>query len=201
MMMFSSTEAVTTAKATTVVANLTHMKKGIIAWYTDNRKRIRIDTKNNTFYFDDIAYHSIQDVLVGKTNTNFDIKDVRYDNGASMNSYIDGLDAANAKGDNTRGTWDYLSNSGYGVNDAGEYGRRTTWFVGYKFAEGDDTTLKRKLWNRSKSLGWVFFRGNRPNPEGMLPVTNEGDISEAKSVWLLAFGKYVPDGKEKGKIK
>ena len=36
MMLFSSTEAVTTAKASNIVANLTHIRKAVIMWYCDN---------------------------------------------------------------------------------------------------------------------------------------------------------------------
>lgn len=40
MMLLSSTEAVTTAKASNIVANLTHIRKAVIAWYLDNIDRI-----------------------------------------------------------------------------------------------------------------------------------------------------------------
>ena len=36
MMFFSSTEAITTAKASNIVANLTHIRKAVIMWYCDN---------------------------------------------------------------------------------------------------------------------------------------------------------------------
>ena len=41
MMMFSSTEAVSSAKASNIVSNLNIMKKAVIAWYTDNYHRVK----------------------------------------------------------------------------------------------------------------------------------------------------------------
>ena len=40
MMMFSSTEAVTSAKATKVISDLTVLKKAVISWYVDNYDKV-----------------------------------------------------------------------------------------------------------------------------------------------------------------
>ena len=68
MMMLSSTEAVATAKASNVAANLHHIKKAVIAWYCDNHERITYDHQNKPaggkpsdlkFFFNGVKYNSI----------------------------------------------------------------------------------------------------------------------------------------------
>ena len=42
-MMLSSTEAVSSAKATRVITAMTNLKKAVIAWYVDNHDQVTID--------------------------------------------------------------------------------------------------------------------------------------------------------------
>ena len=56
MFMLSSTEAVTSAKAATIIANLTNLRTALTSWYIDNIDRIRFE--GNYFYFDNEKYNS-----------------------------------------------------------------------------------------------------------------------------------------------
>ena len=42
MMMLSSTEAVTSAKASNIISNLTQLKKAVLSWYVDNLDKITV---------------------------------------------------------------------------------------------------------------------------------------------------------------
>ncbi len=160
MMLFSSTEAVTTAKASNIMANLTHIRKAVIMWYCDNLERITYEPGNDSgtnikFCFNGVKYNSIQDALSGKPHTSLNRNNKNINQTVSFISYLDGLKGANEKGDITEYAWSYLSDGGYGVNDAGTEWRRSTWFAGYTFKEGEDS-LKRKMWGRKNSLGLIL---------------------------------------------
>ncbi len=111
-------------------------------------------------------------------------------------SYLQGLGGVNERGDTTQDAWAYLSNGGYGVNDAGTEWRRSTWFAGYVFKDGEDV-LKTKLWNRKNALGLIFTAGERPNTHGVKPITDNSQVNTAKSVWLRILGDAECNGKEK----
>ncbi len=82
------------------------------------------------------------------------------------------------------------------MNDAGTEWRRSTWFAGYVFGDGEDV-LKRKLWGRKNALGLIFTAGERPNTQGVKPITDESKVNTAKSVWLRIIGDAECNGKEK----
>ena len=197
MIMFSSMEAVMTAKASNVITNMTHIRTAVIGWYLDNLDKITYEPGNNTgtnmkFCFNGVKYHSIQDALannsIGRTSQT-----------VSFMSYINGASGFNEKGaadKKNAANWEYLSDNGYGVNDAGTEWRRETWFVGYQFKPGDDT-LKKKIWGRKNALGLIFTAGIRPNEHGFKPITDVCKLSTAKSVWLRIMGDAECNGKEK----
>ncbi len=201
MMIISSTEAITTAKATKIIANLTHIRKAVIAWYLDNRYKIMYSSNQNDgkdvkFFFNGVRYNSIQDALSGKAHSTQTNSGVDKSQVVSFTNYLEGLGAVNERGDTKEGAWAYLSSGGYGVNDAGTEWRRETWFAGYHFKDGEEA-LKRKLWDRKDSLGLIFTEGERPNEHGMKPITDERKIAQAKSVWLRIMGDAECNGNEK----
>ena len=200
MMILSSTEAVTTAQASNIVANLTHIRKAVIAWYGDNIKRIKYIPQNSggtdiKFYFNDVKYNSIQDALSGKAHSSQTSDTADKNQVVSFVNYLDGIHGVNEKGDITQYKWSYLADGGYGVNDAGTEWRRATWFAGYTFKEGEEI-LKRKIWGRKDALGLFFTTGNRPNEHGHKPITDESQIDSANSVWLRIMGDAPCDGVE-----
>ena len=92
-------------------------------------------------------------------------------------SYLQGIKSFNDKWGNSDNNWNYLSDGGYGVNDAGTEAGRLTWFAGYRFKKGEDA-LKRKLWDRKNNLGLIFSKGVRPN--NGTPIQSESELSSAK---------------------
>ena len=107
MMILSSTEAVTTAQASNIVANLTHIRKAVIAWYGDNIKRIKYIPQNSggtdiKFYFNDVKYNSIQDALSGKAHSSQTSDTADKNQVVSFVNYLDGIHGVNEKGDITQ---------------------------------------------------------------------------------------------------
>lgn len=165
MMLFSSTEAVTTAKASNVITNLTHIRKAVIAWYLDNLEYITYAHQSKPangspsdlkFWFNGIKYNSIQDVFANQVHSTNDKTHKNINQTVSFMSYMQGAKSFNDKAGTNKNNWNYLANGGYGVNDAGTESKRYIWFAGYRFQKGEDT-LKRKLWGRKNALGLVFF--------------------------------------------
>ena len=204
MMIISSTEAITTAQATRIIANLPHIRKAVIAWYLDNRYKImysteRSDGKANDdvkFFFNGVRYNSIQDALSGKAHYSQTYSGVNKSQVVTFTNYLEGLSAVNEKGDIRENVWDYLSSGGYGVNDAGTKWRRETWFAGYQFKDGEEA-LKKKLWRKKDSLGLIFTAGVRPNSHDAKPITDESQLVTVKSVWLRIMGDAECNGKER----
>ena len=106
-------------------------------------------------------------------------------------SYLNGATSFNDKKGTDENNWNYLSDGGYGVNDAGTEALRDTWFADYRFRAGEDA-LKKKLWGRKNALGLVFSPGVRPNNGS--PINKESEVTRAKSVWLRIRGDAVLNG-------
>lgn len=201
--MISSREIIASSRATKIIADLRSLKTAVVSWYTDNHTRIGYE--GDKFYFDGTKYNSIQDAIVGKTTENFRTSGKYVENGISITKYLEGLNEANGiarngvgvseKGENA---WSYLSDGGYGVNDAGKWERRGTWFVGYRFAENEDI-IKQKLKGRAGSLGLIFSK-NRPNHgvilDGKSVVSQGGDVTQAKTVWMRVLESHPLDNSD-----
>ena len=198
MMLFSSTEAVSTAKATKIIADFTHIRKAVLAWYFDNMDRITYASKETSgkdlkFFFNNVRYNSIQDVFASQAHSYQTVSGVNKNQTVSFMSYLHGATSFNDKAGTEANNWNYLADGGYGVNDAGTEEKRDTWFAGYRFKAGEDV-LKRKLWGRKNALGLIFSKGVRPNNGS--PIQHERDVSSAKSVWLRIRGDAKLDGKD-----
>lgn len=71
-----------------------------------------------------------------------------------------------------------LEEGGYGIYDAGN-GHRDTWFVGYKFAAGEDS-VRSKLMAKADSAGLHFTND--------YPEKGKG----TKIVWMHILGDWHP---------
>ena len=160
MMMLSSTEAVSSAKANNIISNLRNMKTAVTAWYVDNIDKVVKDGTNNDgsgkYYID-----------VDGTNTNFTnfVKDhssefLKYFNNESSMTLKGPAQATNA-GD-------------YTLKDVD----RHKWYVYYNV--GSDAKVKEKLAGRAKSLGLV----GASEPDNH-PVTDSAYYTNQKVVGML----------------
>ena len=161
MMMLSSTEAVNSARAATIIADLSNLKKALMVWHTDNYDRIEhnsTDEHAGMILVSNNTYKPIQETdIVDEIVT-------RYLSGAKINQGI-------------RGSYREMSEGSYGIYDGGQSNNankkwsglpsgaktgRLAWFVGYRFSKSEYNGLRKKLEGREKSLGLVFG-GKYPN--------------------------------------
>lgn len=177
MMMLSSSESVSTAKATNIINNLQILKRATVAWYADNRDKV---LKDGTVKIDK-ATHPIQewkdkDLKLSKYITNT--------NGAQINLNttvsVTGTNRKNTElGIGCYGVCDGgtdVDESGNQKKDPGAWHRRE-WYVGYRFTEGEDV-VREKIRGRLKSSGLVFG-----TPDAHLDIKGNNDAA----VWLRVF--------------
>ena len=139
MMMLSSTEAVSSAKANNVISNLRNLKTALISWYVDNIDRVQPNgtDKGHTKY-----KITNVDGTGGQSLTEF----VKTDDGnKELLRYLNNENAINLKSDKSS-----PKNDGdYYIKDV----NWERWYVWYQV--GSDTRVKEKLASRAKSLGLV----------------------------------------------
>lgn len=137
MMMLSSTEAVSSAKASNIISNLRNLKTAVLSWYADNLDKVQADGRVK-----------LTDKLTDK-----DIKPIQEwtDAQLGISKYFSNGDSVPYKGKNeTKG-----GNGFYCIYDAGS-GNRTTWYVGYRFDIKTEAAVKEKVKARKDSLGLIF---------------------------------------------
>ena len=165
MMMLSSTEAVTSAKASNIVANLTTLKKATLAWYMDNLDKVQEDGRvkigNETHPIQEWndSYIHLSDYLghVGDTGINSNTK----------------YSFTNSEGNKQTNT--DLKEGFYGVCDGGGIaGKRHIWYVGYRF-QANESAVREKIANRLQSAGLMF---------GTADAHPDKDGDNAAAVWL-----------------
>ena len=140
MMMISSTEAVSSAKAATIVSNLRNIKIATLSWYIDN-----LDKIDNT----------------GKIKIGDETKPIQDYEGSQIgiSKYIG--NETSLKINTKFGDSQNLPQGTYCVNAAeGSNENSPAWYVGYCFKNGEDS-VKKKLMNRASSVG-VYFTDNGP---------------------------------------
>lgn len=185
MMMLSSTESVTTAKASNIIANLTSLKKATLAWYMDNRSKIYMgDDKNmgSIYAVEGQSAHPIQQWQ------DKDLGISKYFSGMNSVKYNENF-GVKGSGKSTE-----LKPGCYGIYDAGT-NQRTEWFVGYAFADGEDR-VRDKVKGRAKQLGLSFTDKADPDDVVVRARENAGKPEEEwrlngeHAVWLHVLSMY-----------
>lgn len=147
MMMLSSTEAVTTAKASNIISNLHNLKIAVTAWYFDHMELLEIG--------EDYYFHGKTKSATGKSY--YDHKTIgnfaRYSDAARKDilRYLnnDNIEL-NVDDDNWKeGHYRVFDASANNINKTDK--KANLWFVGYHM--GNNTKLKQKIAGRAKSLG------------------------------------------------
>lgn len=179
---YSSTEAVTTAKATAIINNLNILKRATMQWYSDNLEKIDSTGKVRA-KVDNLStsqeYNPIQEYGDGYIG---------------LSKYIDGTDIKlntvgvkeGKNGKMTLAVYKNLAPGTYGVNAAppdssgSHKSIRLDWFVGYHFAENERNVMK-KVSGRAATLGLRFVRDEGWPESKAYP---DGDY-----VWLHVFGE------------
>ncbi|MBQ7561869.1 MAG: type II secretion system protein [Synergistaceae bacterium] len=130
MMMLSSTEAMSSARASNIASNLRNLKTATLAWYADHTDWVSPDLSIRQG-----SYATIE----GAVGT---------DSGkANILKYFNNEGSMVLKGNSPVGG-DYIIHSGTESSKKG-------WYVGYKFASNEDS-VKEKLAGRAKTIGLKF---------------------------------------------
>ena len=187
--MYSSTEAVTTARATVILNNLHIVKDAVLSFYTDNPDLFEFGRMSS----------GIQNYL--KSNKNAVKQIANHFKGHDIN--FQNMNSSNAQ------HMPFVDEGYYGVADAGyeEYknvtdktgtyiggaASRYTWFVGYRF-KSNEGRVKEKLKARAKSMG-LTFAGRIPNYERLALISDDQgrDVNYSTGddvVWLRVFGEW-----------
>lgn len=166
MMMMTSNEAVSSARAATILADLTNLKKALMVWHTDNYDRIEHDPTSN-----------YAGMILAKNNNNNDQKYNPIQETNIMDEiaiYLEGAVINKGK----RQANKEMSAGSYGIYDGGGTSAkgkwpglptdaktgRLAWFVGYSFTKSERDVLYKKLKGREKSVG-LKFGGKYPNQD------------------------------------
>ena len=179
MMILSSTEAVTTAKATKIINNLHLMKRAANAWYLENYGRLAIVGTD--------GYHV--DAVRQKNGT--------YSGGTRLHDYLNAhsneiaryFSSTGMSFNSTKADWTNKSRDQYGAS-TGNYGvyfgyGNTVCYVLYKVSDQNndnkELALKAKLKARAKSAGLLaydYLAGN---------VKHKAYDGKAANVFMEAF--------------
>ena len=178
MIVYSSTEAVATAKAAKILANLQLLKRAAIAWYADNREKVQ---PNGT-----VKIEGIEQPIQQFTDQELKLSGyLSHLGGAGLN-----VNEFTAKDNKNTGNKDtYLQKGCYRIFDGGtEVSKdkktktayhRNAWYVGYRFLDGEEK-VKEKIRGRLKSSGVQFGTADAHINK------YEGDDQSA-AVWMRVF--------------
>ena len=152
MMMFSSTEAISSAKANNIVAGLTTFKEALIHWYTDNYDKVTTkdpNGKNDGIYR--ISYKTSKGTWVHT------LGDMMANDPGAVTKYIG--NASQFKFDNT--SFSSKATEGkYRFEDSGGVNKRSSWFVGYVLSASEKNSgVAQKLVGRAKSAHLLANQG------------------------------------------
>ena len=164
MMMLSSTEAVSSAKASNVISNLRNLRTAITAWYLENTDKIEKGSTGAYLVRWSTAYQKnddnltpVQELWDSRVKRNGNIID-----SSTFKSQIlrymenpDRVTATNRKQNDNKNDSVY---GGYVLEDNGGSEKRTQWFIGYVV---DNNSMKKKFAGRAKSLG--LLQENKKN--------------------------------------
>ena len=177
MMMFSSTEAVSSAKASNIISNMRQLKTAMIAWYVDNLERVVPNTGSASKY----------KIKVGNSMKEF--SEFVNTNSAEIMKYI------------SNGNSKKLLDRNHAKDRGGEYimtamAYSTKWYVCYNV--GNDTRLKAKLAGRQKSAGLLGTNqlsgnvtvagSNKSTNVGNLAISDVYTDQEFVCMLILDFG-------------
>ena len=123
MMMLSSTEAVTSARASNIVSNLRNFKTAALAYYVDNMDKATAGSAS--------AWESMYISATGTGSMDIVAKYMNNNTASTGGSTPDST----------------LTNYGIACSATGN------WFVFYKFPTGDQSRIKEKIKGRAQSVG------------------------------------------------
>ena len=137
MMMLSSTEAVSSAKAADIISDMRNLKTATLEWYADNISTLKIDD-----------YWLQLPLVNGGAKSH--IQNLVHSDPSLIKKY---LNNENLKLNTGGSGEDWAEAGGYSINDGNS--DRSCWFVVYRIANDDksEASLRSKLQSRAESVG------------------------------------------------
>ena len=167
MMMLSSTEAVTSAKAVKIINDLTILKKAIISWYVDNHERV-VKEHNGTMARDDYK------VKVGSSSYHLGVFAKDHGGEKEFMKYLGNTTPIKLTKDNNTKPGEYLLAT-----------EGNQWFVGYDV--GDDMRLRQKIAGKAQSN--MLQGATKQTKKDGTPDTNTDNIhtysADDQKVYML----------------
>ena len=200
-MIMASDEAVSSAKAATIISNLTNIKVAVNQWYWNNLSKVAAHDSNAIYY---TANGKARAVQKGKIIIGNKIGSPQHYTGSELGlyNYFSGpiVLVNQVSGDYGEGVGQASSNlkpGNYGFYDAGTKENNSTpwntlWLVGYCFKD-DEEKVKEKIAHRSGTLDLLFTYTpdpwDRMNPkhENLYDNHKLKDIKKAQAVWIEAI--------------
>ena len=144
MMMLSATEAISSAKASNIIAGLTTFKKALTHWYIDNYEKVYKDKGSKEY-----KIHNIKNAQnLGALMMNQPDLVTRYIGNASQFKFSKKNFSSNAE----PGTYRFQDNGGSN--------NRNAWFVGYTLTTSEiNSGVAQKLVGRAKSANLLANEG------------------------------------------
>ena len=162
MMMLSSTEAVSSARASTIVSNLRNLKTAALAWYVDNMDKIVL--ADGVYKID----------TTGDGKGNMLISDYVDEKNSEILKYLSNGDSINLKGKKNTTADTYMLVAAK---------KAKKLYVCYVLS-ASDTQVKVKLASKANSVG--LLGTNNPNVNGDADIDQDAYKAQ-KYVCMLAF--------------
>ena len=151
MMMLSSTEAVSSAKASNVISNLRNIKTAVLSWYADNLNRVVKDGSKYKIY--------LKDSTTSKELYDF----VKTDKGQEFLAYFSNGSSISFNDKSSAAVGEYILTE----QDNSSGGR--SWYVGFRL--GTDKNLQSKIASKASSVG---LTGGENSDEATVTKTYTG---------------------------
>ncbi len=167
MMMLSSTESISSAKASNIASNLRNLKTATIAWYTDNLEKVQPDWRITIITNPKKPASAAENTKPIQEWSDKNLQISKY--------FTEGSGVIfNSSSRETATNSTKLGYGCYGICDGGSKAGRDKWYAGYVFMENEGK-VREKLKGRMKALGLMF--GDR---DAHSNTTDE-------AVWLRIF--------------
>ena len=159
MMMLSSTEAVSSARANNIISNLRNLKTAALSFYTDNMNALVVNSNGTQLDLSKIPNS-------GETGTKW--------LGAAINSapsiitkYLGDNGNLSINGDTNTSNM-YCAKGGYAITSA-EQGK--VWYVVYRFADNEGN-IKAKINSKAASIGLLGYNNKIPDSPSLTAASN-----------------------------
>lgn len=151
MMMLSSTEAVSSARANNIISDMRNLKTAALSFYADHIDAVQYSKQFSQFYID----RSTLGVTSNNDSQNSSIQNTVQQKPTLITDYL----GSGEKVSFQKGDGNFCTKGGFAIINEGEKPYKK-WFIVYRFPDNYDN-VKAKLAGKAKSVGLIG--GERKN--------------------------------------